>query len=82
MILAALVAVAIGGLAFVFTPAIRRPTSGRRRCRKGGVKAKDESLEKIARKKQITDSLKELEKKARSETREFGNAGFSRPGCR
>ena len=44
---------------------LRRFASAKKRkaaLQKGGAKAKDNAVEKIARKKQIADSLKELEK--------------------
>jgi tight adherence protein B len=63
MILAALVAVAIGGLAFVFTAGDSQADKRKAALQKSGSKARDMNLEKIARKKQITESLKELEKK-------------------
>jgi tight adherence protein B len=65
MILAGLVAVVIGGLAFVLTSGDSKADKRKAALQKGGVKVRDSSgLEKIARKKQITDSLKELEKKS------------------
>jgi tight adherence protein B len=63
MILAGLVAVVIGGLAFVFTSGDSQADKRKAALSKGSVKAKDDSLERIARKKQISDSLKELESK-------------------
>ena len=58
-----LVAVAIGGLAFVFTSGDSQAEKRQAALQKGGVKAKDNAVEKIARKKQIADSLKDLEKR-------------------
>ena len=63
IILAGLVAVVIGGLAFVFTSGDSQADKRKAALSKGSVKAKDDSLERIARKKQISDSLKELESK-------------------
>jgi tight adherence protein B len=64
MILAGLVAVAIGGLALVFTSGDSQADKRKAALQKGGGKTKDVGLEKIARKKQIADSLKELENKS------------------
>ncbi len=63
MILAGLVAIVIGGLAFVFTSGDSQADKRKAALQKGGGKVKDDALEKIARKKQIADSLKELESK-------------------
>jgi tight adherence protein B len=63
MILAGLIAVAIGGLAFVFTAGDSQADKRQAALQKGSVKTRDNNLEKIARKKQVTDNLKELEKK-------------------
>ena len=63
MIMAGLVAVALGGLAFVFTSGESQAQKRQAALQKGGGKTRDAGIEKIARKKQITDSLKELEKK-------------------
>ena len=64
MILAGLVAVALGGLLFVFTAGDSQADKRKAALQKGSVKTRDASIERIARKKQITDSLKELEKKS------------------
>jgi tight adherence protein B len=68
MIMAALVAVALGGLAFVFSSGESNAQKRQAALQKGSVKAKDNTIEKTARKKQISDSLKDLEKK-RGQTR-------------
>jgi tight adherence protein B len=68
MIMAALVAVALGGLAFVFSSGESNAQKRQAALQKGSVKAKDSTIEKTARKKQISDSLKDLEKK-RGQTR-------------
>jgi tight adherence protein B len=63
MILAGLVAAVIGGLALAFTSGDSQADKRKAALQKGGVKTRDASLDKIARKKQITESLKELEQK-------------------
>jgi tight adherence protein B len=63
MILAGLVAIVSGGLAFVFTSGDSQADKRKAALQKGGGKVKDDAFEKIARKKQIADSLKELESK-------------------
>ncbi|MGA2792094.1 MAG: type II secretion system F family protein [Roseiarcus sp.] len=63
IIMAGLVALALGGLAFVFVSGDSRAEKRQAALQGGGTKVKDNSIEKTARKKQITDSLKELEKK-------------------
>ncbi len=62
-ILAGLIAVALGGLAFVFSSGDSKAQKRQAALQKGGAKAKDSGLEKTARKKQIAESLKELEKR-------------------
>jgi len=61
--MAGLVALALGGLAFVFVSGDSRAEKRQAALQGGGAKVKDNSIEKTARKKQISDSLKELEKK-------------------
>ncbi len=64
IIMAALVALALGGLVFVFVSGDSRAAKRQAALQTGvAAKIKDNSIEKTARKKQITDSLKELEKK-------------------
>jgi tight adherence protein B len=63
MIMAGLVALALGGLAFVFVSGDSRAAKRQAALHGGAAKVKDNAIEKTARKKQITDSLKELEKK-------------------
>jgi tight adherence protein B len=64
ILLAALVALALGGLAFVFVSGDSRAAKRQAALQTGAVKTnKDSLIEKTARKKQISDSLKELEKK-------------------
>jgi tight adherence protein B len=62
MIMAALVAVALGGIALVFTSGDTQAQKRKASLQKGATKTKDNAVEKSARKKQIADSLKELEK--------------------
>jgi tight adherence protein B len=69
IILAGLLAVALGGLAFVFTAGDSKAQKRQAALQKGGAaRVKDNSQEKTARKKQIAESLKELEKR-RGKTR-------------
>jgi tight adherence protein B len=68
LILAGFVAVALGGLAFALSSGDSKAQKRQAALQKGGVKAKDNAVEKIARKKQIADSLKDLEKR-RGQTR-------------
>jgi tight adherence protein B len=68
MIMAALIAVALGGLAFVFSSGESSAQKRQAALQRGSVKAKDSTIEKTARKKQISDSLKDLEKR-RGQTR-------------
>jgi tight adherence protein B len=69
VIMAGLLAVALGGLAFVFTAGDSKAQKRQAALQKGvAARAKDNSLEKSARKKQIAESLKELEKR-RGKTR-------------
>lgn len=63
MIMAGLVALALGGLAFVFVSGDSRAAKRQAALQTGVAKVKDNSIEKTARKKQISDSLKELESK-------------------
>jgi tight adherence protein B len=63
MILAGLLAVALGGLAFVASSGDSKAQKRQAALQKGAVKVKDGGLEKTARKKQIAESLKELEKR-------------------
>ena len=64
IIMAALVALALGGLVFVFVSGDSRAAKRQAALQTGvAAKIKDNSIEKTARKKQITNSLKELEKK-------------------
>jgi len=63
MIVAGLLVFALGGLAFVFTSGDSKAQKRQAALQKGAAKAKDSGIEKTARKKQIADSLKELEKK-------------------
>lgn len=64
IIMAALVALALGGLVFVFVSGNSRAAKRQAALQTGvAAKIKDNSIEKTARKKQITNSLKELEKK-------------------
>ena len=63
IIMAALVALALGGLMFVFVSGDTRADKRQAALRSGAIKIKDNTIEKTARKKQISDSLKELEKK-------------------
>jgi tight adherence protein B len=80
-IVAGLIVIALGSLAFVFTSGDSKAQKRQAALQTGGVKAKDSGIEKTARKKQIVDSLKELEKK-RGQTRlslemKIQQAGFS-----
>jgi tight adherence protein B len=68
LILAAFIAVALGGLAFVLTSGETKAQKRQAALQKGGVKVKDSAIERSARKKQIADSLKDLEKR-RGKTR-------------
>src|SRR5579863_4644882 len=69
IILAGLLAVALGGLAFVFTAGDSKAQKRQAALQKGvAARAKDNTLEKTARKKQIAESLKEIEKR-RGKTR-------------
>jgi tight adherence protein B len=68
LILAGFVAVALGGLALVLSSGDSKAKKRQAALQKGGVKTKDNAIEKIARKKQIADSLKDLEKR-RGQTR-------------
>jgi len=72
-IVAGLIVIALGSLAFVFTSGDPKPKKRQAALQTGGVKAKDSGIEKTARKKQIVDSLKELEKKARPDASEPRN---------
>jgi tight adherence protein B len=63
MIMATLIAVALGGLAFVFSSGDSKAQKRQAALQTGTVKAKDNTIEKTARKKQIVDSLKDLEKR-------------------
>lgn len=63
LILAALCAVALGGLAFVLSSGDSKAKKRQDALQKGGVKVKDNAIERTARKKQIADSLKDLEKR-------------------
>jgi tight adherence protein B len=63
LILAGLVAVALGGLAFVLSSGDSKAQKRQAALQKGGVKIKDNAIERTARKKQIADSLKDLEKR-------------------
>lgn len=63
IIMAGLVALALGGLVFVFVSGDSRAVKRQAALQSGAAKVKDNVIEKTARKKQITDSLKELEKK-------------------
>jgi tight adherence protein B len=81
MIVAGLLVFALGGLAFVFTSGDSKAQKRQAALQKGAAKAKDSGIEKTARKKQIADSLKELEKK-QGQTRlslemKIQQAGFS-----
>jgi tight adherence protein B len=81
MIVAGLLVFALGGLAFVFTSGDSKAQKRQAALQKGAAKAKDNGIEKTARKKQISDSLKELEKK-QGQTRlslemKIQQAGFS-----
>jgi tight adherence protein B len=69
IILAGLLAVALGGLAFVFTSGDSKAQKRQAALQKGAAaRVKDNSADKSARKKQIAESLKELEKR-RGKTR-------------
>jgi tight adherence protein B len=69
IILAGLLAVALGGLAFVFTAGDTKAQKRQAALQKGAAaRVKDNSLEKTARKKQIAESLKEIDKR-RGKTR-------------
>jgi tight adherence protein B len=68
LILAGFVAVALGGLAFALSSGDSKAKKRQAALQKGAVKIKDNAVEKIARKKQIADSLKDLEKR-RGQTR-------------
>jgi tight adherence protein B len=69
IILAGLLAIALGGLAFVFTAGDSKAQKRQAALQKGvAARVKDSSVEKTARKKQIAESLKELEKR-RGKTR-------------
>jgi tight adherence protein B len=68
LILAGFVAVALGGLAFALGSGDSKAKKRQAALQKGAVKTKDNAVEKIARKKQIADSLKDLEKR-RGQTR-------------
>jgi tight adherence protein B len=63
LILAGFVAVALGGIAFVLTSGDTKAQKRQAALQKGAVKTKDNAIEKTARKKQIADSLKDLEKR-------------------
>jgi tight adherence protein B len=63
MLLAGFVAVAIGGLAFVFVSGDSRAKKRQDALTKGVVKVRDAGPDKGARRKQITESLKELEER-------------------
>ena len=68
LILAGFVAVALGGLALVLSSGDSKAKKRQAALQKGAVKTKDNAVEKVARKKQIADSLKDLEKR-RGQTR-------------
>jgi tight adherence protein B len=68
IIFAGMLAVALGGLAFVLSSGDSKAQKRQASFQKGAVKVKDGGLEKTARKKQIADSLKEIEKR-RGKTR-------------
>jgi tight adherence protein B len=68
LILAGFVAVALGGLAFALSSGDSKAKKRQAALQKGAVKTKDNAVEKLARKKQIADSLKDLEKR-RGQTR-------------
>jgi tight adherence protein B len=68
LILAGFVAVALGGLAFALSSGDSKAKKRQAALQKGAVKTKDNAVEKVARKKQIADSLKDLEKR-RGQTR-------------
>ena len=68
IIFAGLLAVALGGVAFVLSSGDSKAQKRQASLNKGAAKAKDSGLEKTARKKQIAESLKEIEKR-RGKTR-------------
>jgi tight adherence protein B len=68
MIIAGLLVIALGGVAFFFSSGDSRAQKRQAALQKGGVKAKDSGIEKTARKKQIADSLKDLDRR-RGQTR-------------
>lgn len=68
IIFAGMLAVALGGLAFILSSGDSKAQKRQASFQKGAVKVKDGGLEKTARKKQIADSLKEIEKR-RGKTR-------------
>ena len=63
ILVAGMIAIALGGLALVFTTGDTRADKRKAALQKGTVKTKETSADKGARKKQINDSLKELERK-------------------
>jgi tight adherence protein B len=63
LLLAFLVALAIGGLAFVFVSGDSRAKKRQDALTKGPAKTRDIGIDKNARRKQVSDSLKELEQK-------------------
>jgi tight adherence protein B len=63
VLLAGFVAVAVGGLAFVLVSGDSRAKKRQEALTKGVVKVRDTSPDKGARRKQITESLKELEER-------------------
>ena len=61
LLLAGLLAVALGGVAFVFVSGDSRAKKRQDALKTGVVKTRDQNSDKAARRKQVTDSLKELE---------------------
>ncbi len=63
LLLAACIAVALGGAAFVLVSGDSRAKQRQEALVKGSVKVRDVGVDKAARRKQISDSLKDLEEK-------------------
>jgi tight adherence protein B len=64
LLLAVFLAVAVGGAAFVFVSGDSRAKQRQDALKKSTARARDVSIDKAARKKQVSESLKELEQRS------------------
>lgn len=65
LLLAGLIAIALGGLAFVFTGGEDRASQRRQALVKNDVKSRAANIDRAAKKKQINESLQEIERKSK-----------------